>query len=232
MTEHRPTDPARDPATDDALGRQVAAALASRAPGPAATEVAADRIAARLAAEQDATRVAPLRRRAGVVVAAGVVTSTVAVLGAGAAAAANPYSGFAVAVESAARAVGVDWSAMPTGYTRDQYETFWGAGYTVADVQALADLWQVDATAAKAQAGQLLLDGAPVPVAPGSTSGPGSEPVPADPMTTYFDAGYTFAEAEQLAELWDVDVSEAKVRAGQLLVDGEPVPVAPPGARP
>lgn len=163
MTEHRPTE--------DDIAVRVAAALRSREPHPAATAAAADRIAASVAVGTEApprgvVRALPVSR-AGRIAVAGVVTGTLAVVGAGAAAAANPYSGFAVAVEDAVRAVGVDWSAMPAGYTREQYQAFWDQGYTTDDVAALEDLWQTDATTAKARAGQLLLDGDPLPIAPG-----------------------------------------------------------------
>ena len=221
MTEHRPTE--------DDIAARVAAALRSREPHPAATTAAADRIAASVAAGTEArprgvVRALPVSR-AGRIAAAGVVTGTLAVVGAGAAAAANPYSGFAVAVEDAVRAVGVDWSAMPAGYTREQYQAFWDQGYTTDDVAALEDLWQTDATTAKARAGQLLLDGATVPVAPGE-AGPGDGST-GDPMSTFWDSGYDFDDAARLAELWQVDVGEAKARAGQLLLDGDPLPIAP-----
>lgn len=221
MTEHRPTE--------DDIAARVAAALRSREPAPAATAAAADRIAASVAAAPGAAprgvvRALPVSR-AGRIAAAGVVTGTLAVVGAGAAAAANPYSGFAVAVEDAVRAVGVDWSAMPAGYTREQYQAFWDQGYTTDDVAALEDLWQTDATTAKARAGQLLLDGAAVPVAPGE-AGPGDGSA-GDPMSTFWDSGYDFEDAARLAELWQVDVGEAKARAGQLLLDGEPLPIDP-----
>lgn len=231
MTEHRPDRPTgASAAPDDELAARVAAALRSREPAPAATSSAADRIAARVAASAASDRPRPVVRalpasRVGRIAAAGVVTSTLAVVGAGAAAASNPYSGFAVAVEDAARAVGVDWSAMPAGYTRDQYETFWDAGYTTDDVAALEDLWQTDATTAKARAGQLLLDGAAVPLVPGE-AGPGDGSGP-DPVSAFFDAGYGFEDAERLAALWQVDVYDAKAQAGQLVLDGQPVPVAP-----
>ena len=39
-----------------------------------------------------------------------------------------------------AHAVGIEWSAMPAGYTREQYEAFW-ATYTVEDMEALSALW-------------------------------------------------------------------------------------------
>ena len=65
---------------------------------------------------------------------------------------------------------GTVWETLPDGYTREQYEAFWGAGYTQADVDALSALWQLDATETKSTAGQMILDGQTVPVAPGSTT--------------------------------------------------------------
>ncbi|AEE47666.1 hypothetical protein [Cellulomonas fimi] len=209
---------------DDDLARAVTAALRSREPDAADVRHATDRIAARIAAADGVAAIRPIRRRAGTVAAATVVTSTLAVVGAGAAAAAHPYTPFAEVVEGAAAVVGVEWSAMPAGYTREQYEAFWGQGYTAEDVAVLSDLWQTDATTAKARAGQLLLDGETVPVPPAST--PVTE-VLDDPSTAYWDAGYGPAEAEQLAELWGVDLMEAKARAGRMLVDGQELPVEP-----
>lgn len=49
----------------------------------------------------------------------------------------------------------------------------------------------------------------------------------AEQYTAFWDAGYTWGDAQQLADLWDVDVTSAKARAGQLLVDGQTPPVAP-----
>lgn len=65
---------------------------------------------------------------------------------------------------------GTDWSTLPDGYTREQYEAFWGAGYTVADLDALSALWQTDAIQTKSTAGQMILDGQTVPVAPGAAT--------------------------------------------------------------
>ena len=58
------------------------------------------------------------------------------------------------------------------GYTEEQYEAFWGAGYTWDDALALDELWQGDVIEAKSAAGQMIIDGEQVPVAPGSTDGP------------------------------------------------------------
>ena len=54
-------------------------------------------------------------------------------------------------------------------YTQERSDAFWGAGYYMEDADALADLWHVDLLEAKGRAGQMLLDGQPVPIAPGSS---------------------------------------------------------------
>ena len=98
------------------------------------------------------------------------------------------------------------------------------------DANALADLWQVPLLEAKGRAGQLLLDGQPVPVAPGSSldlTDPDTVAMLA--AEAYWDAGYTAEDGEKLAALWHVDVYEAKTTAGQMLVDGQTLPVPPSG---
>lgn len=118
-----------------------------------------------------------------------------------------------------------DLPGKPSGFTFKQYEAFWDAGYTAGDVQALADLWATDATGAKSLAGQALLDGEPVPVAPGTYPDPltGGDPL----WEAFTGAGYTYDDAVALAELWSTDSIDAKARAGQALLDGEDLPVAP-----
>ncbi len=189
---------------------------------------------------------APSRRRR--LVAVGVIAATLTVGGAGAAIAANPQSAAASALEEALGLVGVDWSAMPDGYTREQYVAFWGAGYTPADADALSELWGTDWTETKARAGQMLLDGEEVPVAPSGTvptaddaaatgGAPAAAPADGDAggaaaeevaqYDAFWDAGYTFEDAEALAALWGTEVAETKARAGQALLDGQTLPVAP-----
>jgi hypothetical protein len=231
MTKDRPAGtPAPGPRPEgsgrrDDLAELVAAALRSREPDAAATAATAQRIAAQIeAADGRGAVVTPFARRAGTIVVTGVVASALGVVGAGAAAAANPFSGFAVAVDGVAQAVGVEWSAMPDGYTREQHDAFWGAEYTAEDLEALRDLWNVDALEAKARAGQMILDGETVPVA---ASGP-VEDVPyleLDAQEALLEAGITYEDAEQLAELWQIDPVEAKVRAGDMLLRGEELPL-------
>jgi hypothetical protein len=233
MTKDRPAGtPAPGPRPEgsdrhDDLTELVAAALRSREPDAAATAATAQRIAARIEAADDrGAVVTPFAWRAGTIAITGVVVSALGVVGAGAAAAANPFSGFAVAVDGVAQAVGVEWSAMPDGYTREQHDAFWGAEYSAGDLEMLCDLWNVDALEAKARAGQMLLDGETLPVAPGA-SGPVEE-VPylaPDAQEALREAGVTFEDAEQLAELWQIGTYEAKARAGDMLLRGEEPPL-------
>jgi hypothetical protein len=232
---------------DDELVRQITRALRSRDDAQPDATVVAARIEAHLAstnggasrrravgAELHSSR-SDLTRRGGTIVVAGVVLSALAVAGAGAAAATYPYSGVARAVENVAQAVGIEWSAMPDGYTREQYEAFWGAGYTADDVQTLGELWSVDATETKARAGQLILDGSAPPLAPGGSDD--GSPTTGDDGTTgaytqaqaeaFWGAGYTDEDLEALIELWDTEVTETKARAGQMLLDGVMLPLAP-----
>ncbi|WP_250445495.1 hypothetical protein [Actinotalea sp. C106] len=215
----------------DELAVRVAAALRSREPAPAETAASTERIAARLAAaaEDRDTVVTPFGRRASRVVVTGLVTSTIVAVGAGAAAAANPYTGFAAAVEGVVHAVGVEWSAMPAGYTREQYEAFWGAGYTSQDVLALGALWQTDGTETKARAGQMILDGDQLPLAPAVSAEPGGSPEEQAAREEFWDAGYTAEDLETLTALWDTDAVETKALAGRMLLDGESLPIEPSG---
>ncbi|WP_456787233.1 hypothetical protein [Cellulomonas sp. P5_C5] len=211
---------------DDELIARITRALHSREADQPDPAVVAARLQTALAHPPEAT-VTTLVRRGGKVVAAGAVISALAVAGAGAAAAANPYSGVARVVEDVAQSVGLEWSAMPDGYTREQYEAFWGAGYTVEDMEALADLWHLDATATKAQAGQLLLDGQTPPVAPGGAAAdPGV--LDAELVDAFWAAGYTDADLEVLGRLWHTEGYETKARAGRMILDGEPLPLASP----
>lgn len=115
-------------------------------------------------------------------------------------------------------------------YTQERADAFWGAGYHLEDAVALAELWDVEVLEAKGLAGQLLLDGQPVPVAPGSSLDlTDPETIAQLEMAAYWDAGYTGDDGAVLAALWDVDVLEAKATAGRMLRAGQPLPVDPSG---
>lgn len=115
-------------------------------------------------------------------------------------------------------------------YTQERADAFWGAGYYMEDADALAELWDVQLLEAKGRAGQMLLDGQPVPVAPGSSVDLTDPDVIAGmQLGAFWDAGYTGDDGATLAALWNVDIGEAKVTAGQMLRDGQALPIAPSG---
>jgi hypothetical protein len=115
-------------------------------------------------------------------------------------------------------------------YTQERSDAFWGAGYWMEDANALADLWHVNVLEAKGRAGQLLLDGQPVPIAPGSSVDMTDPDVIAGlELNAYWDAGYNSEEGAELAALWNVDIGEAKQIAGRMLRDGQALPIAPHG---
>jgi len=217
-----------DGSDHDELTERIARALRSREVAQPDTAGLEAQIEARLTDRPHS--VSDLTRRGGKAVVAGVVLSALAVGGAGAAAAANPYSGLARVVENAAQAVGLEWSAMPAGYTRAQYEAFWGAGYSAEDVDTLAALWSSDPTETKARAGQMILDGLTPPVS-AAPEGTPEAPTPGDPsqaqVDAFFGAGYSVADVDKLDALWNLDASETKARAGQMILDGVPLPISP-----
>jgi len=231
MNEHPRREPAPGTALDP-LAERIARSLRSREPLQPDPAVVTAHLEAALAARDAAgphrTAARVLASRGTRIAAAGVVTSTLAVAGAGAAAAAHPYSQMARTVEQVVQAVGIDWTAMPAGYTREQYDAFWDAGYTTQDLASLESLWSTDAIETKARVGQMLLDGHTPPVAPGGPAQP-EEPTSDAPWSALGDAGYSYEDAQALGELWDVDVTEAKTRAARVLVDGGTLPVPPSG---
>lgn len=82
----------------------------------------------------------------------------------------------------------------------------------------LAASWKVSVTAAKAKAGALLLANQPVPLEhPTPTEG--------DAAAAFFSAGYDYADAVRLAQLWKVDAYSAKVKAGQDLLSTPQIPL-------
>ncbi|WP_258723654.1 hypothetical protein [Cellulomonas sp. NS3] len=188
---------------------------------------------------------AAARPRGRRIVAAGVVAAGLSVAGAGAAMAVAPTSAVSQAVAGALHDAGVDWSFMPAGYTQAQYEAFWGAGYTAEDVDALAALWSTGTTETKAHAGQLILDGQELPFPPspaaeertdagGTATTDGSAAVghSEEQLGAFWGAGYTPEDLAALNDLWSSESMETKARAGQMILDGQTVPVAPGSTAP
>ncbi len=232
MNAPHPADDKNEP-TD--LSDRITAALRSREPSASWVDSAAARLADGLPVSAEErpgsvpAAVAPLRARGGRVALTGVATSVLVVgVGVGVAAA-NPFSGFAAGVEQAASAVGLEWSFMPEGYTREQYNAFWGAGYSGQDMNKLQEIWHLDVTQAKARAGQMLLDGEPLPIEPGAYDVDPLDAPDLAPIMEALDAGYTDADIHALEEIWHTDYLETKAHVGELLLAGKPVPVEPSG---
>jgi hypothetical protein len=181
--------------------------------------------------------IATRRPRSSRFMAVGIVAAGLSVVCAGVATAVVPFSPVAPTPTSTVQAADTDWSGMPKGYTRAQYEAFWGAGYTAEDVVKLNDLWKSESIQTKARAGQMILDGDMVPVAPSPAV---AEP-PADVSTpkegdqakydAFWNAGYTDANLAKLNDLWKTGSFDTKAHAGKMILEGKTLPVAPSGHR-
>ncbi len=109
-------------------------------------------------------------------------------------------------------------------------ETAWlnafsGAGYNYADAETLAELWKTaDPYAAKIEGGKRLLAGKKLPIRP-SQPEQGKEEAR---VSAFFNAGYTYDHAVQLARLWKkADPYAAKVEAGKRILAGDTLPIKP-----
>ncbi len=174
------------------------------------------------------------RPRSSRFVAVGIVAAGLSVVCAGVATAVVPFA--PTPTPTPVATASVDWSGMPKGYTRAQYEAFWGAGYSAEDVVKLNDLWKSDSIQTKARAGQMILDGAVLPVAPSPIVAQSS----ADDLSTpkqgdqarydaFWNAGYTDANLAALNDLWKSGSFDTKARAGKMILEGKTPPVAPSG---
>lgn len=167
--------------------------------------------------------------------AVGIAAAGLTVVCAGVATAVVPFSPVAPSPTPVVQSADTDWSAMPQGYTRAQYEAFWNAGYSAEDVATLNDLWKSDSIRTKARAGQMILDGDVLPVAPSpATAEPAADlSTPKDgdqaKYEAFWDAGYTDANLAKLNDLWKTGSFDTKARAGKMILEGKTPPVAPSG---
>jgi hypothetical protein len=105
---------------------------------------------------------------------------------------------------------------------------YFGAGYDYPNAVALGQLWnETDINQIKTEAGQKLLDGQTLPVSPDNP------PIPQNTKgdkarAAFFNAGYTYADAVTLGNMWnDSNTYQVKADAGQKLLDGQTLPIAP-----
>jgi hypothetical protein len=113
------------------------------------------------------------------------------------------------------------------------WDAYFAAGYDYEDAEKLAALWNSteEIGNVKAEAGRRLLAGETLPIVatPNAPEPAGSaDPKDEKRLRAYFGAGYDWDDAVELAKLWKLaDPSEAKTKAGQLILDRKPVPVKP-----
>lgn len=114
-----------------------------------------------------------------------------------------------------------------------RYDAYFQAGYDYDDAVRLAILWKSkDSIAAtKAEAGRRLLAGEGLPIKPTPDAPETEEPV--DPQAearwrAFFNAGYDWDDAVELAKLWKLDdPSDAKIEGGKRLLAGQKLPIKP-----
>jgi hypothetical protein len=110
---------------------------------------------------------------------------------------------------------------------------FFAAGYDYNDAVALGNIWHVsDPWQVKADAGQKLLAGQTLPIAPGSApnapSGGGPVTQTDKDVNAFFAAGYTYNDAVKLGNIWNnTNTYQVKAEAGKKLLDGQTLPIAP-----
>jgi hypothetical protein len=129
---------------------------------------------------------------------------------------------------------------MPSGTPATPQEkalsAFFDAGYDYNDALTLGTLWhETDVTQIKTEAGQKLLDGQTLPIVPSTpvassaasvVTGSASTGSPA--LDAYFAAGYNYNDALTLGTMWhETDIAQIKAEAGQKLLDGQTLPIAP-----
>ncbi|WP_250008349.1 hypothetical protein [Actinoplanes sp. M2I2] len=178
------------------------------------------------------------RRRRGAQIAAG------GVLGAGLIAGAINLPAFLPASDAVSNtAAGVPAAAPsispanPETARDAQFEAYYDAGYGYDDAGRLAKIWKLsddDRSAVKAEAGRRLLLGETLPIKPTA-----DKPVPEETVSptqekqfrAFFNAGYTWDEAERLAKIWKIaDPADAKLEGGKRLLAGQELPIKPKAA--
>jgi hypothetical protein len=113
------------------------------------------------------------------------------------------------------------------------WAAYFAAGYGYDDAVQLAALWHTDQNIGlvKAEAGRRLLAGETLPIPPHPNPSVTPDPdTPADAaaVEAFFNAGYVWEDAVQLAALWKLpDPSDAKVAAGKKLEAGQKLPIQP-----
>jgi hypothetical protein len=120
---------------------------------------------------------------------------------------------------------GSDSTAADDAQYAKQYAAYAAAGYDYDDAVALGKVWnETDLAQIKAEAGQKLLDGQTLPVAPSGTPETATE----KDQDAFFNAGYDYNDAVTLGQMWhESNLDQVKAEAGQKLLDGQTLPISP-----
>ncbi|GIE94721.1 hypothetical protein [Paractinoplanes rishiriensis] len=114
--------------------------------------------------------------------------------------------------------------------TEEQYawaRIFFEAGYTYEDAVRLAELWKLDEPYdAKVAAGRKLDAGETLPIKPKPENVESAKDERA--VGKFFDEGYDYDDAVELATLWKLKTPyDAKIAGGKKLLAGETLPIKP-----
>jgi hypothetical protein len=131
-------------------------------------------------------------------------------------------------------------SGTPETAQQQALDAYFAGGYDYNDALTLGTLWhETDMTQIKTEAGQQLIEGQTLPIAPSTPTTPAtptpetaaesaSDAAQSAAWTAYFAHGYTYNDALTLGTLWhETDTDQIKAEAGQKLLDGQTLPIAP-----
>lgn len=116
------------------------------------------------------------------------------------------------------------------GWSKDDmgaYAAYWEGGYNYRQLLVLADEWNLSEFEAKARAGNAVLAGDT-----SSFDALVADIKPAEQVAydgadaAFWEAGYTYDDAAALAEEWNIDTYEAKIRVSEMLAAGTVAVVA------
>ena len=118
-----------------------------------------------------------------------------------------------------------EFDASPEADKRRQ--AFFDEGYVYEDAQRLAQIWKLDSVGdAKVEAGKQLLAGKKLPFRPKPEHV--AEALEGKQVNKFFDAGYDYDDAAELAGIWNLDRAwDAKVEGGKRLLAGKTLPIKP-----
>ena len=108
-----------------------------------------------------------------------------------------------------------------------EVDYFFKKGYTYDDAVQLAKIWKTKTPYdAKVEGGEKLLAGEKLPIKPGSSKPVGQRKKDVA-QEAFFAKGYDYADAVKLAKLWKTTTYDAKVSAGEKILAGQTLPIAP-----